>query len=106
MDFLGEIIVGPFHKPQGWIAYLLLPVLVSAIASSVARSWWTWVVVALSAVVSVTLYFAVFIVLYGVSSTLPLGMALAFIIHAAVSALVVRVLRQEDTADAATRHRS
>ena len=93
MDWLRSIIVDPYDHPEGWIAYLALPVLGSAVLAWAKPSLSKTAVVGLVVPTAILLYFGAYVVLYGMSSTIGVGLMFALVVYSAASATMASAVR-------------
>jgi hypothetical protein len=93
MDWLHAVVVDPYDDPQGWFAYLAVPVLGSAILAWMKPGAGASVLIVLWPVVSTILYFGLCVCLYGASSTMAIGVMFALVVYSIVCAITFGLVR-------------
>ncbi|HEX8660881.1 MAG TPA: hypothetical protein VF686_03360 [Brevundimonas sp.] len=98
MNWLYAIMAPPWDYPEGWFAYLAVPILTSVSLNRLMPRHRLAAVVALSVAVSLFLYFALWTALYGVHSTTAIGVMFALVPYSVVCVLTVGIVRSAQAA--------
>lgn len=93
MDWLQTLIVDPYDHPQGWIGYLALPIVGSVLLAWFRPALSKTIVVAIVVPAAIVLYFGLYVALYGMSSTISIGVMFALAVFSCASAIASAATR-------------
>lgn len=93
MEWIYQVFVDPYDYPIGWFAYLAMPIISTALIAWIFPTLSKTVLVALCVSASILVYFSLYVVLYGMSSTIGIGVMFALVVYLVVSATTASVVR-------------